>query len=34
MMAIGSYFAFIIIVMVSLLAAQDISDEGEWFYYD
>jgi len=30
-MAIGNDFAFIIIVMGTLVAAQDINDEGELF---
>jgi len=31
MIAIASYFAFIIIVMDTLLSAQEIIDEGELF---
>jgi len=34
MMTIGSYFAFIIFVMGTILVAQDISEEGELFCND
>jgi len=34
MMTIGSYFAFIIFVMGTMLAAHDISEEGEFFCND